>query len=109
MTAAQTQIVGSQFAPGARSILLTLTDAQELTLKRNPDNKYDSNAIEVRYEGSMLGHVPAVIAAALAPVMDAGEHIRCRIVGSAPNIMLFTDADLREMAAENEDYTEGKV
>jgi hypothetical protein len=36
----------------------------KLVLKSNPDNQYDSNAIEVRDdEGDQLGHVPAAAAA----------------------------------------------
>lgn len=45
-------------------------------LQRNPDNEHDSNAIEVHLpvaDDAMLGHVPANLAARLAPLMDEGQ------------------------------------
>lgn len=48
-----------------------------LLMRRNPQNPHDENAIEVHApqlgEASMLGHVPATIAARLAPHLDAHE------------------------------------
>lgn len=44
-------------------------------LRRNPQNKYDSNAIEVHADGKMIGHIPKETAARLAPKLDGGtEH-----------------------------------
>lgn len=49
----------------------------ELTYFRNPDNQFDTNAIEVHApilgRRSMLGHVPADIAARVAPSIDRGD------------------------------------
>lgn len=43
---------------------------------RNPDNKFDSNACEVHVpslgDHGMIGHLPAAIAARLAPELDTG-------------------------------------
>lgn len=50
-----------------------------LFLRRNPGNAYDANAVEVRAEDPdsrrtmMLGHLPAALAARLAPEMDADD------------------------------------
>lgn len=48
-----------------------------VVLIRNPDNKFDVNAIEVHVPAlgrdGMIGHVPAPLAARLAPRLDAGE------------------------------------
>lgn len=41
-----------------------------LTLKRTPDNKYDSNAIAVLFNGEQIGHLKREDAAKLAPLMD---------------------------------------
>lgn len=41
-------------------------------LVRNPDNPYDSNAVQVRYMGYMLGHLPKDVAARIAPLLDSG-------------------------------------
>lgn len=48
-----------------------------LVMRRNPQNEFDANAIEVHApqlgRDSMLGHIPANIAARLAPHLDANE------------------------------------
>lgn len=54
-----------------------------LLMRRNPDNEYDANAIEVHAPqlgpdsrispATMLGHIPAKIAERLAPHLDSGE------------------------------------
>lgn len=45
-------------------------------LVRNPANAYDSNAIEIHVPAlgndAMIGHIPAPLAARMAPEMDAG-------------------------------------
>lgn len=41
-------------------------------LVRNPENQYDKNAIEVRLDNRMIGHIPKEIAARIAPAMDRG-------------------------------------
>lgn len=51
-------------------------DDEELpvVLIRNPENRFDANAIEVHQPSvGMLGHLPKEIAARLAPCLDAGE------------------------------------
>jgi hypothetical protein len=45
-----------------------------LTLRRDPENEHDPNAIAVHTAGgAMLGFVPREVAAELAPRLDAGE------------------------------------
>jgi HIRAN domain len=51
----------AEVAPGAR-----------LELRRDPDNEYDANAIQVR-AGDQLGWVPRELAEELAPQLDAGR------------------------------------
>lgn len=51
---------------------------------RNPDNAYDSNAIEVHVpalgeDWAMIGHLASPIARRLAPAMDAGQRWDARI------------------------------
>ena len=50
-----------------------------LTLRRNPKNQYDSNAIEVHWDGHMIGHINKVVASRLAPELDAGVEWLCRV------------------------------
>ncbi|MFC0279814.1 HIRAN domain-containing protein [Falsigemmobacter intermedius] len=53
-----------------------------IELVREPRNRYDKNAIEVRFKNGQvkLGHVPAELAEDLAPIMDAGKHLRAYAV-----------------------------
>ena len=55
--------------------VIALQPGTELALRRDPDNGYDSNAIEVcsMRTGAMLGFVPKYIATELAPLIDAGR------------------------------------
>lgn len=73
-------VVGVSFVPGYPGNILELSKTVNLasservfvSLVRNPDNPYDSNAIEVRLDNKMLGHIPKEIAARIAPTMDNG-------------------------------------
>jgi hypothetical protein len=81
-----TQIAGVSFV---EQYPKTLLDMQELRmaepstmwlkLRRNPKNQYDSNAIEVHWDGHMIGHINKVVAARLAPELDAGVEWLCRV------------------------------
>lgn len=51
----------------------------ELELRRDPDNQYDGNAVQVRYMGYMLGHLAKEIAARIAPLLDSGKEIRATV------------------------------
>ncbi|HUW00758.1 MAG TPA: HIRAN domain-containing protein [Acidimicrobiales bacterium] len=101
MRTLQFKVVGLTFVPGYPDNLYRLQevaaeryltgpsasfgdhDAPEplpVVLIRDPDNKYDANAIEVHVPAlgrhGMIGHVPAkdpAIASKLAPLLDKGE------------------------------------
>ncbi len=73
----------------------------ELTLVREPDNKYDKNAIMVfapatgdQEEGKWMGYLPREVAHILAPINDAG--------------LLAMTAKLDELA-ERTDYCRVKI
>ncbi|KAG2362277.1 SNF2 family N-terminal domain-containing protein [Suillus spraguei] len=60
-------IVGVQYYNGL------VGPGEEVRLVREPQNKYDRNAIEVKnIGGTKVGHVPKQTAAKLAPLMDRG-------------------------------------
>ena len=53
-----------------------------LTLKREPENPFDANAIAILdRDGTHLGYVPRRLAETIAPVIDAGEAIGVRLSG----------------------------
>lgn len=81
------KVVGVTFTKTYPANLLRLAevDAQHranqehltVVLVRNPDNFYDQNAVEVHVPAlgdmAMIGHIPATVAARLAPRLDAGD------------------------------------
>ena len=50
---------------------------------REPDNPHDPNAIALWTPTDQVGHVPAVLAAELAPMVDAGNAVWARVVQQA--------------------------
>lgn len=87
--ARQVSVVGSSFYPGASNWFAKMGPGQPLQLRREPDNKYDKNAISVWVFTQQLGHLPRGFAAEIAPLIDAGLKARAwksrdeRFVGSA--------------------------
>jgi hypothetical protein len=78
------KVVGLTFVPkypGNLHALASLAGSESeppIVLRRNPANAYDANAVEVHAvrpsgELSMIGHLPAALAARIAPEMDADE------------------------------------
>lgn len=65
-------VVGLTFVSEYPGNILALSENACVDLVRNPDNKYDSNAIEVRMNTKMLGHIPKETAARIAPELDRG-------------------------------------
>ena len=74
-------VVGVAFE-GRQGILAALYEDQEsgpvLTgqVRREPDNRFDPNAIAVDVGGRQVGYVPKALADKLSVHMDAGEEIR---------------------------------
>ncbi|KAI0356200.1 hypothetical protein OH77DRAFT_1423798 [Trametes cingulata] len=63
----KTSIVGVQYYKGL------VGPGEEVILVREPHNKYDRNAIQVKnIGGTQVGHIPRQVAAKLAPLMDSG-------------------------------------
>ncbi|KAH8918379.1 hypothetical protein BT69DRAFT_1247622 [Atractiella rhizophila] len=62
------KVAGQQHYSGASS----MRAGQHLAFRREPHNRYDRNAIEILHPGYTLkiGHVPAVLAKNLAPLID---------------------------------------
>ncbi len=90
-------VVGVSFIEGYPQNLHRLAETHRnrrtdiwVELRRNPENPYDSNAIEVRYIGEMLGHLSKDVAARIAPILDGrGEYLvsvfQVRISPDNPN------------------------
>jgi hypothetical protein len=104
-------VVGVTFE-GRQDILVKLYSIQEegtnLTgrLKRESENRYDSNAIAAEVEGRQIGYIPKALAVKLAAHIDAGESldvVGVRIIkGDKDNRTVYGARIDVEMQAENE-------
>lgn len=72
-------VAGVSFVPGYPDNIIELQRTYQarsgdlfVSLVRNPENVYDSNAVEVRYNGEFLGHLPKEVAAKVSPAMSLG-------------------------------------
>ena len=71
-------VVGMHFrGQEAKDAAANLPIGTELKLVREPDNKYDYNALQVFLEDQFLGYVEASQAAWISPHIDAGYPHRC--------------------------------
>jgi SWI/SNF-related matrix-associated actin-dependent regulator of chromatin subfamily A3 len=84
-------VVGSTFYHGAGNLLQRLRPGNPLRLVRQPQNKYDKNAIGVFWSNTQLGHIPRALAAELAPLIDAGIVIKCLAANGAYVLQLEWD------------------
>lgn len=80
----QLRVVGVSFVEGYPENLHSLAKLhvareRHLDLVRNPKNQYDKNAVEVRYNGDMLGHLSKDVAARIAPKLDNGDSHRATV------------------------------
>jgi hypothetical protein len=71
-------LAGSQYYALAE-IRGELKLGDRLTLKREPDNRHDRNAIRVDWNGRQLGYVPRAENRAVAAALDRGERLEARI------------------------------
>lgn len=73
-----TKVVGVSFSENYPNNIYALAKDVALMkapchLVRDSDNEHDENAIRVVVNGSVVGHIPRLIAIVLAPRMDRGE------------------------------------
>jgi hypothetical protein len=53
---------------------ISMADFPNISLVREPNNPFDTNAVKVVLRGSHLGYLPKPLAGRLAPEMDAGMY-----------------------------------
>jgi len=101
-------ITGTHFAsPGAWDFVAKLRSGVPLIMKREPDNKYDHEAIAIYWGSRKLGYVPnaardekgnrAGLAHELAPLLDAGVEILCtksKMISQYPGVTQPNQATL---------------
>lgn len=63
-----------------------------LTLVRDPENRFDPNAIQVHTDdGLFIGFIPKSFAAQLAPLMDEGTKLLCTCSGRGSDLLITED------------------
>lgn len=74
----QVAITGSSFHPGAGNWIARLKSGQQLRVEREPQNRYDPNAVSVWTFQQCLGYFPRGFAAEVAPLIDAGHPLTAK-------------------------------
>ena len=77
-------LAGSQFHD-LPAVVSQIRVGDPLTLKREPNNPHDSNAIQVLWQGHLLGFVPRRENKAVARAMDRGDPLVARVVALRPD------------------------
>jgi len=71
-------LAGSQYY-SASQLWTEIRIDDRLSLVREPDNRYDRNAVRVEWNGQKLGYVPRAENRAVAQALDAGEKLEARV------------------------------
>lgn len=71
-------LAGFQYHEGER-LWSRLHVGQHLMLVREPDNRYDPDAVRIDWNGHKLGYLPRVQNAAASQMLDRGETLTARI------------------------------
>jgi hypothetical protein len=84
--AAESVKIRVQSSPLAGSQYYAMSEAwpeiklgDRLTLKREPDNRHDRQAIRVDWHGQQLGYLPRAENRAVAAALDGGEKLEARV------------------------------
>jgi hypothetical protein len=74
-----TYVAGLGYRPGARERFASMLEGEECTLKAEPENVYDKNAVAV-YDGAFkLGYIPAADARAVALALSRGLDVSAAV------------------------------
>ena len=75
-----TYIAGTNFIPGIDDLFELLKTGEKLSFFREPDNKYDKEAIVIKTANKVkLGYVPKSDNVIFARLMDAGKYLYGKI------------------------------
>lgn len=87
MPTINTTLAGCNFRPApARDICKALNIGDQLALKPDPDNEYDSNAVKVLADDVFIGFVPKADNGAIFAALNRDESVQCEVVGFASSI-----------------------
>jgi len=73
-------VAGTSYCAEIESIEPCILPEKVLTMKREPDNKFDKFAIALYCDDTRIGFVPAAMNHVCSRLMDAGKVFVCRVV-----------------------------
>jgi len=73
-------VAGTSFCNDLESVEEQIVPEKVLTLKREPANEHDEQAIAIYCDKVRVGYVPAEMNLVCARLMDAGKLFFCRVV-----------------------------
>ena len=86
----KTRIVGTQHHPGGQTRLNTMRHKDAVVLEREPQNKYDPNAVAVySADRVMLGYIPARDVPIIAACLDADRTVWASIDMRQPHLHIL--------------------
>lgn len=90
-------LAGLSFRPAeAKEAVDALNIGHDVTLERDPENEYDSNAVKVITEGVFVGFVPKADNFEIASHLDAGKPYTANVSGWAATRKPLIRVDLFE-------------
>ena len=73
-------VAGTSYCAEIESIEPCILPDKVLTMKREPDNKFDKFAIALYCDDTRIGFVPAAMNTVCSRLMDAGKLFVCKVV-----------------------------
>ena len=63
-----------------KDVLGELAESMELTLVPEPTNQFDPNAVQIEYNGTMLGFVPRKFSSEVSAALEVDASLTCAII-----------------------------
>ncbi|MFZ4454847.1 MAG: WG repeat-containing protein [Bacteroidales bacterium] len=76
----ETQVAGTTYRKNINDLEHLLVQEQVCWLVREPDNRFDSNAVAIYFETDKLGYIPAEQNEIIARLMDVGKFFYCKLI-----------------------------
>ena len=73
------EVAGTGYCEQMNEIYPKLQNSTVLQMRRDPQNKYDKQAIGIYYEQTRIGWVPRTMNTIISRLMDAGKAFFCRV------------------------------
>ncbi len=73
-------VAGTTHCKETEKVEAIILPEKVLTMKREPENKYDEFAIAIYCEDVRIGYVPADLNLVCSRLMDAGKLFFCRVI-----------------------------